>query len=332
MSGSKSIPKLDDAGLDETAGFRSRDGYHGFAVTETDTEAIPQAPRPYHFWDDSMAIEFKCQKCGKGYKVRDEQAGKRMNCRECSATTRIPADAVERIDDEKDGRPPPQPRTPKRKRSSVAKGGSSKKKAKEQSASIKPIIYVGVGVGLLVLGGLIWGIEAILSSGDGGDQNPAVADQKVETTSPAENPVTAAEVKKHMSPEQHELGDPIANSVGMVMVPIPLGKFQMGMGSSDLVKSANPINIRYDQYSQPQHTVVISKQFYISATEVTQDQWNSVMGTTPWKDGITPLLEGRAKEGAFFAATRMSWDEAVEFCNKLSEREGVKYRLPTEAE
>jgi formylglycine-generating enzyme required for sulfatase activity len=50
------------------------------------------------------------------------------------------------------------------------------------------------------------------------------------------------------------------------------------------------------------------------------------MGTTPWKD------KSAAKEGDNYPATYVNWDDAVEFCRKLSEKEGVEYRLPTEAE
>ena len=61
-------------------------------------------------------------------------------------------------------------------------------------------------------------------------------------------------------------------------------------------------------------------------TEVTQGQWKTVMGTEPWTG------KQRVKEGVNYAATWISWEEAVEFCKKLSEREGDEYRLPTEAE
>ena len=49
-------------------------------------------------------------------------------------------------------------------------------------------------------------------------------------------------------------------------------------------------------------------------------------GTRPWSD------KSRVKEGSDYAANYVSWDDAVEFCKKLSSKEGVTYRLPTEAE
>jgi sulfatase modifying factor 1 len=64
----------------------------------------------------------------------------------------------------------------------------------------------------------------------------------------------------------------------------------------------------------------------MQTTEVTQGQWKAVMDTEPWKGNIY------VKEGANYAATWVSWDDAVAYCKKLSEREGKTYRLPTEAE
>ena len=128
----------------------------------------------------------------------------------------------------------------------------------------------------------------------------------------------AATVKKLMAPAQLALGDPVVNSVGMVMVPIPAGEFQMGSPESDIGDSL----LR----PKPQHLVKITKPFYLSVYEVTQQQYEKVMGTRPWQ-GKTFV-----KEGPDYPAVYVSWDDAVEFCRKLSQQEGVEYRLPTEAE
>src|ERR1700744_4913486 len=63
------------------------------------------------------------------------------------------------------------------------------------------------------------------------------------------------------------------------------------------------------------------KPFWIGTTEVTQAQWKSVMGTNPsyHKGGRLPV-------------EMVSWDSAVVFCKKLGARDGLHYRLPTEAE
>jgi len=73
--------------------------------------------------------------------------------------------------------------------------------------------------------------------------------------------------------------------------------------------------------NETQHLVKITKPFYLSVHEVTQQQYEQVMGKNPSKyKGETKPVE------------QVKWNEAVEFCRKLSDEEGVEYRLPTEAE
>jgi len=77
---------------------------------------------------------------------------------------------------------------------------------------------------------------------------------------------------------------------------------------------------------KPQHTVRITKPLYLGVTEVTQEQYERVMGTNP-----------SSFKGAQLPVENVSWEDAVEFCRKLSslpaERTaGRVYRLPTEAE
>ena len=113
------------------------------------------------------------------------------------------------------------------------------------------------------------------------------------------------------------------NALSMRLVSIPGGSFQMG---SD--KGAD---------EKPAHTVTLSA-FQMTETEITQAQYQGVMGATP----------------AFFKSTgsnpveRVSWFDAISFCNKLSEKAKLDpcyniatgdcdftkngFRLPTEAE
>ncbi len=108
------------------------------------------------------------------------------------------------------------------------------------------------------------------------------------------------------------------NSIGQRLVTIPAGKFLMG-------------SERGEDNERPVREVTISRPFQLSATEVTQGQWKAVMGTTPWKG------EDRVIEGDDYPATYVSWDDAMEYCRRLSSRPDEKksgrvYRLPTEAE
>ena len=150
---------------------------------------------------------------------------------------------------------------------------------------------------------LIWG---------SGTQRVTPAETKVAAKTP-----DAATVKKHMTPAQLALGDPITNSVGMLLVPIPAGEFMMGSPDSDSDAFAT---------EKPQHLVKITKPFYLSVNEVTQRQYEKVMGVRPWQG------KKYVQEGSDYPAVYVSWNDAVEFCRKLSEQEGVKYRLPTEAQ
>jgi formylglycine-generating enzyme len=108
----------------------------------------------------------------------------------------------------------------------------------------------------------------------------------------------------------------ITNTIGMKLNVIPPGTFMMGYPPTE--KGHDP--------SQDQHAVSITKAFYMQTTEVTQGQWKALMGTEPWKG------EDYVKEGANYAASYVSWNAAVAYCKKLSEKEGKTYRLPTEAE
>jgi formylglycine-generating enzyme required for sulfatase activity len=105
----------------------------------------------------------------------------------------------------------------------------------------------------------------------------------------------------------------ITNTIGMKFNKIPAGTFTMGSPETE-------------EGDEHQHKVTISKAFYMQTTEVTQGEWKALMGTEPWKD------ERYVKEGPNYPASYVSWDDAVAFCKKLSEREGKTYRLPTEAE
>jgi formylglycine-generating enzyme len=107
----------------------------------------------------------------------------------------------------------------------------------------------------------------------------------------------------------------ITNTLGMKFNKIPAGTFLMGSPQTEKVRDDN----------EHQHKVTITKQYYMQTTEVTQGQWKAVMGTEPWK-GIQYVKEGPNN------AASLSWNDAIAYCNKLSEKEGKTYRLPTEAE
>ncbi|MDL2321828.1 formylglycine-generating enzyme family protein [Desulfosarcina sp. OttesenSCG-928-B08] len=103
------------------------------------------------------------------------------------------------------------------------------------------------------------------------------------------------------------------NSIGMEFVLIPAGSFKMGC-NRDFENCHGG--------ESPQHSVTISKPFYLGKYEVTQEQWVAVMGGNPSK------FKGRSNP-----VEQVSWNDVQTFIRKLNEKEKTgKYRLPTEAE
>lgn len=104
------------------------------------------------------------------------------------------------------------------------------------------------------------------------------------------------------------------NKLGMRFVMIPKGVFIMGSPKSEPGRNWN----------EKQHRVVISKNFYMQESEVTQGQWEKLVGFNP--SAFSDL-------GKSYPVDTVSWNEAVEFIQILNKWEGTdKYRLPTEAE
>ena len=109
------------------------------------------------------------------------------------------------------------------------------------------------------------------------------------------------------------------------MVRLEGGTFRMGSPDNEPGRKAD---------EGPQHEVTIRGPFLISATEVTHAQFIKVMGTSPAQSA---LIAARPQN---LPVEWVTWDEANDFCNKLTEteknqpwtRKGWAYRLPTEAE
>jgi formylglycine-generating enzyme required for sulfatase activity len=81
------------------------------------------------------------------------------------------------------------------------------------------------------------------------------------------------------------------------------------------------------EHEHPVHEVTITQGFYLGRTEITQGQWESVMGTTPWSGQFG--VQGNADN----AAAYISWDDVQGLVNALNAQAGAgTYRLPSEAE
>jgi formylglycine-generating enzyme required for sulfatase activity len=109
-----------------------------------------------------------------------------------------------------------------------------------------------------------------------------------------------------------ELNLDLGGGVTMKLVLIRAGRFMMGSPDSEKGRGKN---------ESPQHEVTLSKPFYMGVTEVTQIQYEAIMGTNPSK------FKGPANP-----VEMVFWNDATEFCKKLSEKTRQAVRLPTEAE
>jgi formylglycine-generating enzyme required for sulfatase activity len=145
----------------------------------------------------------------------------------------------------------------------------------------------------------------------------------------------------------------ITNSIGMKLTLIPKGEFLMGEPVGEKGPGSD---------AKPQHRVQITRPFYLGIYEVTQEEFDRLMDSNPSQFNLFGAAnrEVAGKDTTRFPVENVSWYQAIEFCNKLSEREhrqpsykitavrranngsikeatvGVNpagaYRLPTEAE
>ncbi|MEH2410584.1 caspase, EACC1-associated type [Nostoc sp.] len=112
----------------------------------------------------------------------------------------------------------------------------------------------------------------------------------------------------------------LGNGVVLDMVAIPGGKFLMGSPDNEPE--------RYDSES-PQHRVTIQP-FFMGKFPVTQSQWKSVAALPKVDVDLNP--DPSNFKGANRPVERVSWDDAIEFCARLSKKTEKTYRLPSEAE
>lgn len=124
---------------------------------------------------------------------------------------------------------------------------------------------------------------------------PEIAGTRMETPSRSEN----------------NKEDGKANQMELDLVLIPAGKFLMGSPASEKDRWGN----------ETQHEVTLTKPFYMGKYEVTQEQWEAVMGSNPSNT-----------KGAKLPVTGVSWENCQEFIRKLNAKTDGGYRLPTEAE
>jgi formylglycine-generating enzyme required for sulfatase activity len=200
--------------------------------------------------------------------------------------------------------------------------------------------------------GIVEGVETLMAS------EPKV--RKVLDKASPQYPIHAGHVRRtvlgkvtipppaSLIPSKHPESPSIEtyiNSIGMKLVSIPAGEFEMGSPSDDQDASDN---------EKPQHRVRISKPFYLGMHEVTVVDFLRFYHAAKYKiqtekDGHGLGYTGKGKDPSEFRpefvpwhtgfdqghdhpVVMVSWNDAQAFCQWLSKKEGQTYRLPTEAE
>ena len=220
------------------------------------------------------------------------------------------------------------------------------------SAKVNPklMLYGSIAGGVLSLIGIPLVLYFSLS---GGDKPPrkvqptgATAGLSGSAPPPAKAPFDAKTARSQQVAWAKYLGVKVEtpNSVGMTMILLPPGEFMMGSTDEQVeaaLKVADPqAKDRIQKSERPQHRVVITKPFRMSATEITVGQFKKFSAT-----GYQSEAEKKAKDTkvptyldpgyavtADSPAAVITWNDAVAYCQWLSAQEKVTYRLPTEAE
>ncbi|BAB77059.1 formylglycine-generating enzyme family protein [Anabaena sp. FACHB-709] len=133
-------------------------------------------------------------------------------------------------------------------------------------------------------------------------------------------------IRRQKKPAQYYTEE-LGNDIGLDMMLIPGGTFLMGSPDSEEARL---------RYESPQHEVTVGK-FYMGRYPITQAQWRVVAEWEKIDMELDPDLSNFKEDyQGIDRWTRpvetVTWEEAKEFCERLSRKTGREYRLPTEAE
>ncbi len=169
---------------------------------------------------------------------------------------------------------------------------------------------------------LLYGGDRLTLAADGRVRLIVLSDWHKERLRPG----TEATVRrKGCEPSGSAVRDPYTD-IMLTFVPLPRGTFYMGWNGA----------------KESARKTAITEDFEIAVHDVTQGQWEAVMGKNPshfsrFGGGASQIRDISDEELKLFPVESVSWDDAQEFIKKLNERgkkrgSGHMYRLPTEAE
>ncbi len=120
------------------------------------------------------------------------------------------------------------------------------------------------------------------------------------------------------------------------MMLIPSGTFMMGTSNSEIERLCTEYETNYFKRESPQHKVNISS-FFMGKYPITQAQWKAIAELVPIEKELNPdpsnFKDSYREQNRWRRPLEcVSWEDAVEFCKRLSRETKRDYRLPTEAE
>ncbi|MEO0836886.1 MAG: SUMF1/EgtB/PvdO family nonheme iron enzyme [Cyanobacteria bacterium J06642_3] len=144
------------------------------------------------------------------------------------------------------------------------------------------------------------------------------------------------EIERKPSTAEYFIED-LGDDVALDMVAIPGGKFLMGTDDAEVKRLNKKYDTDWFNNEQPQHKVTVPP-FFMGRYPVTQAQWRVIASRTDLKVELdldpNPAYFKDQADSKHRPVERVSWYDAVEFCQRLSKLSNDKYqyRLPSEAE
>jgi formylglycine-generating enzyme required for sulfatase activity len=120
----------------------------------------------------------------------------------------------------------------------------------------------------------------------------------------------------------------LSKGVFLDMVSIPGGTFWMGTAEGEITEGGQDYQNRI-QNERPRHAVMIEP-FYMGKFAVTQVQWIAIANLPKVNRDLKP--DPSYFKGDHRPVENVSWEAAIEFCDRLNRKSGGTYRLPSEAE
>ncbi len=136
------------------------------------------------------------------------------------------------------------------------------------------------------------------------------------------------EIKRESKQAQYLVED-LGNGVTLDMVYIPGGSFMMGTAVDEIKRLYKRYHTEKFIHEHPQYQITMQP-FLMGKYPVTQGEWKAISSLPKVKSDLNP--DPSKFKGDDLPVENISWEDAIEFCQRLSFHTGREYRLPSEAE